>query len=65
VESADAIEPVEGGKVIFRFGENSFSAGTAFSGSYRVVVLGFPFETVAGEQTRESIMQAVLGFFTF
>ena len=39
-------------------------AGTAFdnAGKYRTVVIGFPFETIVGADSRMSLMKQVLNF---
>jgi hypothetical protein len=63
VESPDAIEPVgEGSHTIFRYAENNLSAGVAFSGAYKVCVLGFPFESIGDEAERDRLMLGVLRF---
>jgi hypothetical protein len=47
LRSIDALENIEGGKVIFRYSENNYPAGvTSEINGYRVVVLGFPLESV-------------------
>jgi len=38
-------------------------AGLAWKGSSRVLVLGFPSETVIGENQRTALMHEILGFF--
>lgn len=63
VESPDAIDPAEGAKTILRYAENRFSAATAYFGNYSVIVFGFPFETISGQQNRDKIMKAVLNSF--
>lgn len=62
VEAPDAIIPAGGAKTILRYAENEYSAATAFSGSYRCVVLGFPFETIIKEKQRFQLMRAILKF---
>jgi len=63
VESPDAIEPADSSAyTIMRYSENELSAGVAYSGSYKTVVLGFPFETVACQQQRDVLMKDVLAF---
>ena len=64
VEAPDAIEPFgEGAISAFRYGENNTSAGIAFQGSYRTVVLGFPFETIMDETGRNDLMNQILHYF--
>ncbi len=64
VEAPDALNPVSGARTIFRYAENSFSAGVAFRGAHRTVVLGFPFETIISRNQRDRLMKAVLDFLT-
>jgi subtilisin family serine protease len=40
----------------------SFTAGVTYSGTYRVVYLGFGFESINGAATRNDLMQKVLQF---
>ena len=48
---------------IMRYGENNLVAGTAYNpGSYRTVILGFPFETVKTDSQRNHLMKQVLNF---
>ncbi len=64
VESPDGIEPADkSGNTIFRYGDNNVSAGVAWKGSYGVVVLGVPFETIVDEDDASEIMKNVIGFF--
>lgn len=64
VESPDGIEPV--GKdawTIFRYSDNNISAGVAYKGSYKSVALGFPVETLKGEEQIRSLISSVIEFF--
>ncbi|HDQ00404.1 MAG TPA: xanthan lyase [bacterium] len=63
VESPDAINPTDEARTIIRYAENRFSAGIAFSGEYNLVVFGFPFETIIGENQRNQIMENILRQF--
>jgi hypothetical protein len=64
VESPDAIEPAgKGAYTILRYAENNLSAGTAYKGDYRTVVMGFPFEALRTAKERETMMLRVLNFF--
>ncbi len=64
VEAPDGLEPADNDtKVIFRYAENNISAGIAYSGSYNVVVFGFPFETILGDESRGLVMKAIFEFF--
>ncbi|MCI1779938.1 MAG: xanthan lyase [Bacteroidales bacterium] len=64
VESPDAIIP--SGKdvfTIFRY-SNSISAGIAYGGTdYKVVDLGFPIETLCGDNEVEALIGEILRFF--
>jgi len=63
VEAPDAIEPAGKGAVCsFRYSENNTSAGVAFKGTYKTVILGFPFETIQNEKQRELLMSQILNF---
>ncbi len=63
-ESPDAIEPAGSDAICaFRYTENNTSAGIAYRGDYRVVVLGFPFETIADANQRVGFMKQVIDFF--
>jgi hypothetical protein len=65
VESPDAIEPSGDGAIrIYRYTSGGCSAGVAYKGSYRTVVLGFPFETVLTDAQRTELMKRVMEFFT-
>jgi hypothetical protein len=63
VSSADAINPVNGSRTLFRYQENQFSAGIALNDKYKLIVLGFPFETILSGSQRDHLMQAVLNYF--
>ena len=63
VESPDAIEPAgEGAFRIYRYDSGGRSAGIAFDGHYRTVVLGFPFETIIGDENRKELMGGIMHF---
>ena len=65
VEAPDAIEPAgRGAATAFRYLQNHTSAGVIFSaGDYRVVTLGFPFETILSDEKRDDLMKQVLNYF--
>jgi hypothetical protein len=62
VEAPDAIEPEGNAVTIFRYGDNRSSAGVAYRGVYRTIVLGFPFETITDKTERKMLMRQVLSF---
>ena len=64
VEAPDAIEPSGRGAICsFRYDENNSSAGVIFRGSYKTVILGFPFETIMNESGRDQLMKQILNYF--
>ena len=63
VEAPDAIRGFGGSKTIIRYSENGFSAGIAYSGKYKIVAFGFPFETILGISNQAAIMKTVLDYF--
>ena len=65
VESPDGIKASDAnGATIVRYKENNIPAGIASDrGNYRTVVLGFPFETITGAESRQALMDDVLKFF--
>ncbi len=62
VDAPDAIKPVGNtAKTWLRYTENEFSAGVySEANNYKSVVLGFPFETVLGQQERHTFMNEIL-----
>ncbi len=65
VESPDAIEPVGNDAFrLCRYLSGGTSAGVAYNGEYRSVVLGFPFETITSEESRNEVMKKILDFLT-
>ena len=65
VEAPEAIEPFDSpAKTIFRYAENNMSAAVAYRGSYKVIALGFPFETIIKQEQRNQLMDQILKFLT-
>ncbi|MCF8380880.1 MAG: N-acetylmuramoyl-L-alanine amidase [Bacteroidales bacterium] len=63
VEAPDAIVPSDSsGKTLLRYTENNMSAAVSYSGPYKIVAFGFPFETILNEKDREFIMLKILDF---
>ena len=63
VEAPDAIEPAgKGALCSFRYAENNASAGVAFDGTNKIVILGFPFETIIDEKHRGQLMDQIMRF---
>ncbi len=64
VEAPDGIEPAGKNAVsAFRYKDTAISAGVIFNGKYKVVALGFPFETVTGRNERAQLMKQITEFF--
>ena len=49
-------------KELLRYKENNTSAAIGFKGDYRIVVFGFPFETILKEDTQIAVMKSVLNY---
>ncbi len=65
VEGADALEPADSSAfTLIRYSENNMSAGVARTGNGRVVSMGFPFEAVRDQGSRDLIMRRTLEFLT-
>lgn len=65
VEAPDAIEPSgQESKVAFRYSENNASAGVLYTGKYKTIVLGFPFEAILEKEKRNQLMHQIIDFFT-
>ena len=64
VESPDGINPVgDGACTIFRYAENNISAGVAFQGAYKTVILGFPVETLETQDQINCLIGEIARFF--
>jgi hypothetical protein len=67
VELPDSLGPAKdsGALTILRYKDGGFSAAIAYRGlDYRLVVFGFPFETITGSEIRHEVMASVLRFLT-
>ena len=63
VEGADALEPINSLSTTWlRYSENNMSAGIKFSGNYKVIAIGFPFETIKTERERNELMNEILNY---
>lgn len=60
VESPDGLIPMNGSIPILKYSENNIIAGTIYKNEYGVVALGFPFETIIGQQNRDEVMKKIL-----
>ncbi len=64
VEAPDGLNPVgEGAYTVFRYAENNISAGTAYAGPYKTVILGFPVETLDSQEQIDCLIGEVARFF--
>lgn len=60
----DRLTPVNGSTAVLSYsGGSGGTAAIAYEGSYRVVLFGFPFETISSPTTRAQIMERVFDFF--
>lgn len=67
VESPDSFYPADDkkGATIMRYSENNLISGVATdNGTHQVVVIGFPFETIADASQRDVLMKSTLNFFS-
>ncbi len=62
VEAPDELGEINGSEILLRYSENNFSAAIGYKDKYGVVSLGFPFETILGENQRTLIMKSVLNY---
>jgi spore germination protein YaaH len=63
VNYPDCLNSSGGSTVDLTYDGTSYNAGVQYEGSYKLVNLGFPFETVYPEASRDSLMSRVLDFF--
>jgi hypothetical protein len=67
VELPDSLKPAKdsGAFSVIRYKDGGFSAGIAYAGAnYRIVVFGFPFETITNGEIRSRVMGGVAEFLT-
>ncbi|NUN08220.1 MAG: fibronectin type III domain-containing protein [Ignavibacteriaceae bacterium] len=62
VESPDAFYFTKDAEPLLRYSENSFCAAYGYRDKYHLIVMGFPFETVTGTETRTLLMKAILKY---
>lgn len=64
VESPDGVKPVgDDAWTIYRYYENNISAGVAYNGDYKSVILGFPIETLQTREQIDNIFGEIIEFF--
>ena len=63
VEAPDALTPFgEGSFAVLRYAENNRTAGVAYDGDHRSVVMGFPFESLMSEREQSELMRMVMEY---
>ena len=63
VEGADALEPADSTAfTLIRYAENNMSAAISYEGVYRIVAMGFPFETISDQSERDLVMRKTLTY---
>lgn len=63
VEAPEVVTPYgEGATTIMRYSATSTSAAVAYDGTYRTIVIGFPFETIPSEKERNTLMKQALNY---
>jgi spore germination protein YaaH len=63
VRYPDCMNAYGGSDVNMTYDGTSYNAGVQYDGTYKLVNLGFPFETVYPQASRDSLMGRVLNFF--
>ncbi len=63
VEFPDCINAVAGGQVDMTYDGTGYNAGVQYSGTFKVVNLGFPFEALLTQADRDTVMSRVMNFF--
>ena len=62
VDSPDVLRPTKSAFPVLRYAENNRIAGVAWTGDYRTLSLGFPFETILNPAERDRLMHSVMEF---
>ena len=63
VELPDSIDPAEGGRRVLRYLDRRFNCGVAWeSDKSKTLVIGFPFETIVGQENRDLFLERSLNF---
>ena len=64
VEAPDGLNPAgDGSYTVFRYAENNISAGVAYKGDYKTVILGFPVETLETQEQVNGLIGEIARFF--
>ena len=62
VEAPDALSPVGGGFTVMRYDDGDQSVAVGYTGDYRSLAMGFPFESIVDEGQRDRLMQQIMDF---
>ena len=62
VEAPDALRPVGGGFIVMRYDDGDQTAAVGYTGDYRSLAMGFPFEAIVDEGQRDRLMQQIMNF---
>ena len=62
VDAPDAMHPTNGAFPVMHYNENGRIAGVAWTGDYRTLALGFPFESLTDHEERNRLMLSVMEF---
>jgi len=63
VEYPDCINPFGGGQVNMTYDGTGFNAAVQYSGTFKVVNMGFPFEALLTQADRDTVLSRVMNFF--
>lgn len=58
----DALRPVGGGFTVMRYDDGDQTAAVGYTGDYRSLAMGFPFEAIVDEGQRDRLMQQIMNF---
>ena len=59
--STDILQPVKPAYTAMQY-TDGYGAAVAYQGSYKLFVMGFPFECIKGEQKQATIMRGIMNF---
>jgi hypothetical protein len=62
VQAPDAIVNNDQSQVLLRYSENQFPAAVGYKQKYGVVAMGFPFETILSQESRDALIQHIVKF---
>ena len=57
-----ALRPVGGGFTVMRYDDGDQTAAVGYTGDYRSLAMGFPFEAIVDEGQRDRLMQQIMNF---